>query len=174
MSTITSTNAMNTTITPITHSKSSKRPDGFTEKSWDQATYGAYIGLVNIVKGQATMEEYLTRNASLFNACGMPADETHFLSLLIAMAQDTSDKGEKVRKVKARATLSAFFNGGWMEKDSLRVSYNAGKDPSTKKYGSDSKKAKKTPEQTIKEYFGKMTPAEKAAFVANLMGEIAA
>ena len=168
MSTITtSTNATNNTQV-----KSTTRPATFTKSQWDRATYNAYLSLVSLVKGSKSISEYITENADLFTRSGVPADEAHVVSLLVSMTRDTTVDGDKVRKVNPISSLRQFFNRSWSEKDALEVYYKAPAAPKESK--PRTAKAKKTPEQTIKEYFGKMTPAEKAAFVANLMGEIAA
>lgn len=116
-------------ITP-THTKANKsRPDTFTKSQWDKDTYDAYIGLIHVIQRTTTPEEYLVNTAALFNACGMPADVDHLLSLSIAMAKDTTVDGEKVRKVSSIAVFRQFFNGAWEERENRRVAYVAPKAP---------------------------------------------
>ena len=116
-----------TTITNAT--KPATRPATFTKKAWDTQTYDAYIDYVHMIEHQTKAEDYLKKWASLFNLCGMTADVDHLLSLSIAVAKDTTIngskevKGEAVRKVNVIGSFRAFFNGGWMERDSRRVVY---------------------------------------------------
>lgn len=163
---------MKAATTTATTPKNPSRPATFSKSQWDKATYTAYMGLVAIVERRSSIAAFLKANAALFLGCGVPADEEHVLSLVIAMAKDTTVDHEKVRKVNPIGSLRQFFNGAWAAKDALSISYKAPtapKEPQPRK-----PKAKKSTEDTVKEYFGKMSPEEKAAFVAKLLGDIAA
>lgn len=161
---------MSTTTTNVT--KSTTRPATFTKSQWDRATYNAYLSLISLIKGSKSVSEYIADNADLFTRSGVPADEVHVLSLLVSMAKDTTVDGDKVRKVNPISSLRQFFNRTWVEKDALEVYYKAPAAPKEAK--PRAAKPKKTAEQTVKEYFGAMTPEQKAQFIASLMGEIAA
>lgn len=147
--------------------KSTTRPEGYTKSAWEKATYTAYMGLIAIVERRATIAQYLKANAALFTGCGMPADESHVLSLVISMAKDATVDHEKVRKVNSIGSLRQFFNGAWVAKDALAVSYKAPAVPKEPKPRQP--KAKKTPEETMKSLFSKMTPEQQAAMIAQLL-----
>ena len=162
---------MSTTTTNTT-TKATTRPACYSKSAWEKATFSAYLDLIAIVQRSLSISEYLTNHKALFANCGIPCDEGHLLSLVIAMAKDTTKDGEKVRKVNPIGSLRQFFNRTWADKDALEVVYTAPSDPNAKK---PSKKApKKSPEEVAKEYFGSMSKEEKAAFIAKLMGEVAA
>lgn len=117
-------------FTMPTHTKkSTSRPDCFTKSQWDTQTYNAYIQFIQVIQRVTTPEEYLVATTPLFNACGMPADMDHLLSLAIAITKDTTTEGEKVRKVSSIATFRQFFNGAWVERESRRVAFVAPKAP---------------------------------------------
>ena len=161
---------MSTTTTNVT--KSTTRPASFTKSQWDKATYTAYMGLISVVKGSKSVSVFLADNADLFTRSGVPTDEAHVLSLVIAMAKDTTVEGEKVRKVNPISSLRQFFNRTWVEKDALDVRFKAPAAPKESK--PRTAKPKKSAEETVKAYFGAMSAEEKAKFIASLMGEIAA
>ena len=117
-------------FTMPTHTKkSTSRPDCFTKSQWDTQTYNAYIQFIQVIQRVTTPEEYLVATTPLFNACGMPADMDHLLSLAIAITKDTTTEGEKVRKVSSIATFRQFFNGAWVERENRRVAFVAPKAP---------------------------------------------
>lgn len=117
-------------FTMPTHTKkSTSRPDCFTKSQWDNQTYNAYIAFIQVIQRVTTPEEYLIATTPLFNACGMPADMDHLLSLAIAMAKDTTTDGEKVRKVSSISTFRQFFNGAWVERENRPVVFVAPKAP---------------------------------------------
>lgn len=150
-----------------TENKPTTRPATFSKSQWDKATYTAYMGLIAIVERRATIATFLKDNAGLFMGCGVPADEAHVLSLVIAMAKDTTVDHEKVRKVNPIGSLRQFFNTQWAVKDALKVSYKAPTQP--KEPQPRTPKAKKSPEETVVSLFSKMNDAEKAALVAKLL-----
>lgn len=113
----------------VTPEKKGSRPATFTKSAWDMATYAIYMDLIHVVEGKLSIRDFMANSAPLYNACGMPADGYHFTSLLIAMARDTSVKGEKVRKVNAISSLRQFFNQGWVERESRPVVYTEPKAP---------------------------------------------
>lgn len=163
-----STNTTNTT----TSTKAPTRPACYKKTAWEKVTFSAYLDLINIVQRSLSITEFLTNHKALFVNCGIPCDESHLLSLVIAMAKDTTKDGEKVRKINPIGSLRQFFNRTWAEKDALEVVYIAPSDPNAKK--PSKKSPKKSKEEVAKEYFGSMTKEEKAAFIAKLMGEVAA
>ena len=112
--------------------KRGSRPATFTKDAWKMATYAVYLDLVHVVEGKLSIRDFMTNSAPLFNACGMPADGYHFTSLLIAMVKDTTEKGEKVRKVSAISSLRSFFSGAWVERENRKVVANAGAVPENK------------------------------------------
>ena len=168
-----STNTNNTVNTNATV-KSPNRPACYTKLTWERATYSAYMSFIAMVKGELSMKQYLTKNAELFKACGVPADGKHLTSLIIAMAKDTTIDHEKCRKVSSITTMRQFFNKTWKEKDSYNVRFVEPKAPKADD-STKSKKAKqaKVTEQGVTEWFNKMTESERKAFVAKLMGEAA-
>lgn len=127
MSTIT-TNAYGF-IMPTHTKKSTSRPDCYTKAAWENATFNAYLDFVKVIERKATPEDYLSKHVALFNTCGMPADVDHLLSLTIAIAKDTTVKGEAVRKVLSCTTFRQFFNGAWLERENRTVVYTAPKAP---------------------------------------------
>ena len=132
MSTTTTTNA----------TKPATRPDSFTKSQWDKATYTAYMSLISLAQGKVSVAQFLKDNLDLFTRSGVPADEAHVLSLVIAMAKDTTMSGEKVRKVNPIGSLRQFFNRTWAEKDALEVRYKTPTAPKESKprSGNGSKK----------------------------------
>lgn len=150
-----------------TENKPATRPATFSESQWKRATYTAYMDLVAIVERRMTIAQYLKAHAGLFMGCGVPADEQHMLSLVIAMAKDTTVDHEKVRKVVSVASLRQFFNGAWQAKDAMKVVYKAPSKPQEPQPRTP--KAKKSTEETVVSLFSKMTEAEKAALVAKLL-----
>lgn len=161
-----------TNTTATTTTKASTRPACYTKTAWEKATFAAYLDLIGIVQRTMSISEYLTAHKALFTNCGIPCDEAHLISLVIAMAKDTTKDGEKVRKVNPIGSLRQFFNRTWAEKDALEVVYVAPSDPNAKKKSTPPKK--KSSEEVAKEYFGNMSKEEKLAFIAKLMGETAA
>ena len=113
--------------------KKGSRPATFTKSTWDTATYAVYLDLVRVVEGKLSIRDFMANSAPLYNACGMPSDGYHFTSLLVAMARDTSVKGEKVRKVSAISSLRQFFNQGWVERENRKVVYTEPKVPAAPK-----------------------------------------
>lgn len=114
---------------PAHTKKSTSRPDCFTKSQWDNQTYNAYIQFIQVIQRVTTPEEYLVATTPLFNSCGMPADMDHLLSLVIAMAKDTTTEGMKVRKVSSISTFRQFFNGAWLERENRPVVFVAPKAP---------------------------------------------
>lgn len=148
-------------ITPTHTKKSTSRPDTFTKSQWDTQTYDAYIKFIRVIQRITTPEEYLATTASLFNACGMPADMDHLLSLAIAITKDTTAEGEKVRKVSSIASFRQFFNGAWEERENRRIAYVAPKAPKPAAEKKPSANSKKGP-----------TKAELAAQNAELLKQL--
>ena len=142
-----STTTTNTYVfVPPTHTKTNKsRPDTFTKSQWDKDTYDAYIQFVQVIQRVTTPEEYLVTATPLFNACGMPADMDHLMSLAIAMAKDTTTNGMKVRKVSSISTFRQFFNGQWVERENRKVVYKAPKAPKPAAEKKPSAQSKKGP-----------------------------
>lgn len=163
-----STNTTNTT----TSTKAPTRPACYTKTAWEKATFSAYLDLINIVQRSLSITEFLTNHKALFVNCGIPCDESHLLSLVIAMARDTTQKGVEIRKVQPISNLRKFFFTTWVTKDALEVVYAVPSNPDARKKPTPPKK--KSAEEVAKEYFGSMTKEEKAAFIAKLMGEVAA
>lgn len=166
-------NVENTPKTP----RAPSRPANFAKKAWDQATYDAYLDLVKIVTSSMSIPEFLTAHAALFANANVPAVESTVISLLIAMAKDTSKKdketgeSEKIRHINPIASLRAFFNGGWKERASYRIDYTAPKAP---KKNEPKPKVKKSASETIVGLFNGMTEEERAALIAALTGNKAA
>lgn len=131
--------------------KKGSRPSTFTKSAWDMATYAVYMDLIHVVEGKLSIRNFMENSAPLFNACGMPADGYHFTSLVVAMARDTSVKGEKVRKVNAISSLRQFFNQGWVERENRQVVYNAPKAPATPKAPKPAKHKEPTKADLLKE-----------------------
>ena len=162
---------MSTTTTNTT-TKALTRPACYSKGDWEKATFSAYLDLIAIVQRSLSITEYLTTHKALFTNCGIPCDEGHLVSLVIAMARDTMQKGVEIRKVQPISNLRKFFFTTWATKDALEVVYTAPSDPNARKKPTPPKK--KSAEEVAKEYFGSMSKEEKAAFIAKLMGEVAA
>lgn len=145
-----------------------KRPATFTKSAWEKATFHAFLALIDLVQGKTTVSNYLTDNAILFKASGVPADEKHVLSLLISMAKDRTEQGDKVRHVMPISYLRSYFNGGWVSKDALRITATIPTAPKT-----TATKAPKKAQDSVTKWFGTLSDAEKQAFIAKLMGEAA-
>ena len=106
--------------TTTTTTKAS-RPACFSKRDWDNMTFDAYKGVVALVKGEITGTQFVKRNQNLFKKCNIPADGIHLIRLITTMNSFTTVNHEKVCKVKSIGLLRSFFNGGWVEKDSLPV-----------------------------------------------------
>lgn len=139
--------------------KPSSRPACFSKKDWENLTFDAYKDLVALVEGKTTGVKFLNRHVQLFKKCGIPADGKHLLSLVIAMAKDTTQDHEKVRKILSISTFRQFFNKTWAEKDAMKVVSDA----KARGYKEHAKSTKNGP-----------TKAELAAMNAELAKEIAA
>lgn len=159
----------NTQATTATTKTTPKRPEGFTKHAWDTSTYAAYLDLVKVVSRSVSIADYLTAHAALFTNAGVPADEPTVISLVIAMAKDTTKAHEKVRHINPISQLRAFFNGGWKDRAALRIDYKA---PTAPKKSEP--KPKKSKQDTMVDWFNGMSAEERQALLAALTGQSAA
>ena len=123
---------MSTTNTKPT---TAKRPANFTKAAWENETFRVYNGLVKLVKGEITLSQFTTHPTvkSLMESTGVaktPEErQKATVNLIIAMAKDRTSHGEKERHIAPIYRLRAFFNGEWMVKASLPVTYTMPKNP---------------------------------------------
>lgn len=112
-----------------------------TANEFKTASYNAYIAYVNLIEGNASIEETLSSLSPIMADHGYTLTAENLINALtVKMTAFGKDKGEQAKKVKSISTFRAFIKGGWRDVEAAPVHSNAGKNPADAKASKSTKK----------------------------------